>query len=293
MKLIITYCSICIFLCAGLFTKAQESSEHLFREAEILLAREKLTDAYILYERIAFETVDPQITNRALFMKANVLKQKEEYLQAQRSLERLDFSVMSDSFQFIVRYETALCAYLEGNFYDAISQFEQLSFYVRDSSLLLTLVPLQVLVYNEIQDWSKSRDLLEKYYKDMTLSDSAKILLNEIIDFYTRKNIPKLKKVKRAQLLSMFVPGLGQMYAGYVGEGLLNFTLTFASLGLAGVAFWYKYYFTGYFAGLALFQKFYFGANRRLEYLVNKRNYLNTRKFNDEVKSRLLHLQRI
>lgn len=288
MKLITTYYLIFIFLCAGFSTKGQNPFKNKFEEAKILEDQGALKDAYIVYERIAFESDDLLIKNKALLGKALVLKKKGDYLKAQRSLERINYSVFNDSLHFISRYETALCAYLEGNFYDAISQFEQLYFYSQDSALIIKTLPLQILVYNELQNWDHAWELLVLYSEKKALIDSSQMLLNELITFYNKKNIPRLKNVNRAQLMSSFLPGSGQIYAGYVGEGLLNFTFIVATLGVAGYSFYLKYYFTGYFAGLALFQKFYLGSSKRVEYLVEKRNYINTRNFNEEVKMKLL-----
>ncbi|MBL6963599.1 MAG: hypothetical protein ISR55_07240 [Bacteroidetes bacterium] len=288
MKLITTYYLIFIFLCAGYSSRSQDTLKSYFDEGKALEDAGALTDAYIFYERIAFEANDPLLVNMALMSKAAVLKRKGEYLKAQRSLERLNYAVLNDSMHFHARYETALCAYLSANYYDAISQFEQLNFYLHDSNLIIQTIPLQVLVYNEIQNWKHAKELLLIYKSNTRLSVAESLATDELISFYNKKHIPKLKKVKTAQWMSAFLPGAGQIYAGNIGEGLLNFTFTFASLGIAGIAFYYKYFFTGYFAGLALFQKFYFGSNKRVEYLVNKRNYLNTRAFNDEVKKQLI-----
>lgn len=73
--------------------------------------------------------------------------------------------------------------------------------------------------------------------------------------------------------MSTFLPGLGQMYAGYPLEGIFNLGLQSTCLGLGLYSAYYKYYLTGYFEGFALFPKFYFGGTIRTEYLVEKKNY--------------------
>jgi hypothetical protein len=85
----------------------------------------------------------------------------------------------------------------------------------------------------------------------------------------------------------MILPGVGQLYAGYFWEGALNVTLQLAGLGFTGLCIWQKYYFTGAFVGFSIFQKFYGGGINRTQFLVEKRNHIKIRTFNDEIKKYL------
>lgn len=291
MRLIIKYCWICIFLCAQFSINAQNNYDKLFHKADSLFESGKFNSAYIEYERISYQSSDNELMALAHLRQAKALKQLNEFEKAQRNLERVSFYGLNDSLHYAVRYETALCAYLASNFTDAESQFVQMQFYLNNSKYIKHTTLLEVLTFNELIKWDTAQNIAQEYIKDLNLnSNSTDSLLLTINRLYAKKEIPKIKSVKKAKTLSTFIPGLGQIYAGYPIEGIFNFALQASSLGIGGVAIWYKYYLTGYFGGFALFQKFYFGGTTRTEYLVRKKNYQNIRNFNDNIKDKLIKL---
>ncbi|MCF8296333.1 MAG: hypothetical protein K9J13_02210 [Saprospiraceae bacterium] len=289
MRLTIKYCLICIFLCGQFSINAQNNSTNLFHSGDSLFALGQFRKAYIEYERISYQSTDNEFKAIAHLHQANSLKQINEFEKAQRSLERVNYYGLTDSLHYAVRHETALCAYLASNFTDAEAQFVQMRYYLKDSKIISKTSLLEVLTYNELLKWDTAQIIVENYINGLNLNPVAKdSLLENFKLIYDKKEIPKIRSVKKAKAMSTFLPGLGQIYAGYPLEGVLNFGLQAASLGLGVIGIYYKYYLTGYFGGFALFQKFYFGGITRTEYLVEKKNYQNIRKFNDNVKMKLM-----
>ena len=82
----------------------------------------------------------------------------------------------------------------------------------------------------------------------------------------------KLKNPKKAKLMSFFVPGLGQMYSGKVGKGLLSLGLTggFVALGVyAGIN---KHYIFALVSAMGISQRFWLGGARYAEFLAKQHN---------------------
>ena len=289
MQLIIKYCLTCIFLCGQFLINAQNNSNNLFHTADSLFELGQFKNAYIEYERISYQSNDNVLKAFTHLRQANSLKQINEFQKAQRNLERVSFHGLNDSLHYAIRCETALCAYLASNFKDAESQFIQIKYYLKNTDYANKTTLLEVLTYNELQKWDTARFIAQNYIKSLNYSSSSVDSLSDIIsNLYGKKEIPKIKSVDKARLMSTFLPGLGQMYAGYPLEAAFNLGLHLASLSVGVAAIYYKYYLTGYFCGFALLQKFYFGGTTRTAYLVEKKNFQKTRKFNDNVKQNLM-----
>jgi hypothetical protein len=118
----------------------------------------------------------------------------------------------------------------------------------------------------------------------------ASELRNEISALYESDKIPRLKNIEYAKKLSMFLPGMGQLYCGYFWEGSLSLGLQIIGLGLTGLSIYHRYYFTGSTLAFGIFQKFYAGGLNRTEFLARKRNYTSVRAFNDSRKDFILNL---
>ena len=145
---------------------------------------------------------------------------------------------------------------------------------------------MYALVLNELQRWPEAKDKILQSIDLSEINPSEKDLVRKKInELYAEKNYPHLKKLLKAQKMSAFVPGLGQLYAGYFWEGAASSFLNVAALGLTGYFIYSRLYFTGVFAGSGVFSKFYLGGSNRLEYLVGKKNYELLRTYNNEVKS--------
>ncbi|MEO9475216.1 MAG: hypothetical protein ABJG41_06765 [Cyclobacteriaceae bacterium] len=82
----------------------------------------------------------------------------------------------------------------------------------------------------------------------------------------------KPKNSDKAFNLSMFLPGVGQMYAGYLFKGLLSGGIQAGLIGASAYALYKGYFFTGGLTGVALFYTFYFGGARYAKELAEKRN---------------------
>lgn len=255
------------------------------QKADSLLKCGQYHEAFILYERCLYEAKENSRNNEFILKQSQALKLNQNFQAAYQRIELADYSVMSDSQQYIFRQQASLLAYLSGNFQEAISHVLQCKFFLNDSSRYKSLLPIVVLSQNELYQYAKAKETAFEYvaWLENTGQDSG-IFRKSINEIYRKNHIPKVKISEKASTMSAILPGLGQIYAGYPEEGLLSFVLITSSLCTGIYGFYKKYYFSGYFVGLSLFQKFYFGGIRRAEQLTEKHNALKTAEFNQKVR---------
>jgi len=261
----------------------------VFQEADALFRNGKFFEAGIEYEYIAYYANNVLLKSRAQSKRIDCFTQENKFEEAQHYAEKVSLMNVSDSLSFEIRYKKAFNAYLAGNFGEAKSHFLQLKFF--HPKQVFQKYVLYILILNELNEYTKAKEELLAWIDNTQMPvsqhDSLKLLVQQI---YSQRNIPKLKSIERARLFSTFLPGSGQVYAGYPLEGIFNFTIHLATLAFAAEEIIAGYYITGYFGGFGMFQKFYFGGIKRTEYLVNKTNYKRARKFNKEAKAFILEL---
>ena len=296
MRSITAYCWICIFLCGPFLTEsfAQKDDASWFRKGDSLFAAQQYRVAAIEYERVIFLNRNKPITTPALLRKAEAYKQMGEYRNAVVCLNRATPVFLQDSIKYQLYHQAALNAYLGKNYLEARAQFKQMRHFVQDSALVYQSEYLEAITLNELFQWEEARDLLKKMIDRKDLTPVVRDSFNLLVDnYYHRKRIPKLKSAKKADTYSTYLPGLGQVYVGAWGEAIKgNLLLGVSGLFFAG-SILTENYVTAFTAGSFLVQSFYFGGLRRLEYLVEKRNYDLSRSYNDELRSFILALNKV
>ena len=279
---------ICIFRFAG-YSAIEVDFNILFKRADSLFQSQQYQMAGIGYDQIAYLSGENIVKTKALLKKADCYLARKEFAKAEIVLSRIYYADLNDSLIYFARYKTALASYLNSNFSEAESQVIQAKSFINDSGLVYQFYPLYVLILNESKKYQEAKEVLIAYATHLVKDTlQKKIILNEIEQQYQTSKIPKLKDPEKAKKLSMFLPGTGQLYAGYFWEGALSVSLQLVGLGFTGLCVFYKYYFTGIAVGTSIFQKFHVGGMNRSEFLVNKRNHLETRIFNDKIVNYIL-----
>ncbi len=248
-------------------------------------------EAYLMYERAIFHAKKHEIKTENHLKKALCYKNLDNYKKAKDELLRVNFRVLSDSMQFRIRYELILCSYFAEEFTEGISQVKQMRFFTKDRNKSKQIDFLEILLYNELNEYSTAAQKFKDYYETIDKTKLSDSLQAAAVNLYAKKNIPKKKSIKKAKMLSTFIPGTGQMYAGYPLEGGLSLTLQLASLCVGAYGICMKYYISGYFIGFGLFQKFYFGGIHRAQKLAARKNEEQTHDFNEKAKAIILLLE--
>lgn len=285
----IRYYLICIFLCASFLTEPAYG-KNVWSTADSLFREGKYYPASVEYERAAFLSAVNADRTKALLKKAECQKQSGDFLGSEKTTDRIIYTNLSDTLAAEAHYQSALCSYLAGNFSNAENHLLQLNAFIRDSSLTIHSLPLYALVLNELQRWPEAKEKMLEAIRKTNISSAEKDSLNKRIgQLYVPDNYPRMKNLLKAQKMSAFLPGLGQIYAGYFWEGAASAFLNAASVGFIAYCIYTKLYFTGVMTGSGIFSKFYIGGSNRLEYLVEKRNYKVLRKYNDSLKQVVLN----
>lgn len=244
------------------------------------------------YERIIYSTNDNEIRTQALIKKSECYILLQDFASAEKNLQRIFYSGLSDSLQYLAHYNTAFYAYLNKNFNLSISELVIIDTFLPDSIKINSYI-LYTLVLNENREWKKAKEKIQQWinytYRDnLTVKDSLLTTTNELYDF---KKYPKYKNPEKAHLYSSFLPGLGQLYSGYILDAAFSVFMQLSGIAIAAYGvFVAKYYFTGIILGYGIFQRFYLAGTKRAEYLANKHNYLSARKYNDALKNFILQL---
>jgi tetratricopeptide (TPR) repeat protein len=279
---------ICTFLCAPFLIKAQNISE-AFVKADSLYEAGSLQEARLMYERIIFmlnqSSLPPdslqELKNEALLKKTFCYKAHSNFAEAQKTIERADVTNLSDSLNFLIRYETSLCTYLAEHYNEAYNYILQLKYFVKDTTLTNQVDFLEILTLNELKRWQEAKKLCAAYIQKNNLKANVE-------ELYAFLQNPKIRNPEKAVILSTFLPGVGQMYAGYPFRGIVSAALQLACFSFGAYSIWQGYYLSGFFTGFVLLQAFYSGGIRHTRYLVEKRNKERITSYNESVKNFLL-----
>ncbi|GHN00887.1 hypothetical protein WSM22_23760 [Cytophagales bacterium WSM2-2] len=256
---------ICIFLCAPFFINAQtEKADSLFARGEYLKSR-------IEYERLLYLG---HADNRILLKKSYCLKAEGKYEEAYNTLQRADFFTGSDSLKLKLYYESALTAYLAGKYDLSLNKVLELNYYLPDFSQPLAEI-LEILNLNQQHKLADAKKKYEAF--------CAKYNIREP-NVYLNKKFRKLKDPVKAESISHFLPGVGQMYAGHFVRGATSGLVQAGLLAFTAVSFLNGYYFSGAFSGMGLFYMFNNGGARHAQYLAEKRNDKTIEELNNEVR---------
>jgi TM2 domain-containing membrane protein YozV len=190
---------------------------------------------------------------------------------------------------FLIRYQQALNNYLNNDPDQSLWNIGEIRFRFPDSVKVMEITPLNILCLNSVRKWDEAYKLLCYYLENSGIDNSAIANYKGKVDFlYKKRNIPGFHSPKKAENLSRFIPGSGQMYTGAVAEGSVNFLLNATLLSFALYEFYTEYFITGYFVGLGLFNKTYHGGIRRAGLLADQKNKDALNKFNLETSSLII-----
>lgn len=264
-----------IFLC-GIYTgKGQD----ILKTADSLYSIAEYEQSGLAYEWIIYSGGESNRTEKAITGKVNSLKKLYQYNKAIEYIDKVNTTGLSDSTRTNLMYESLLLNYLQKNYEEVQSRFLlsrfmlKASAYYQDASLLYSLSHLKS------GDWEKGIKSSEAYIQMAASTEEREMLTLNFHELLDTLDVPKDKNPKTARILSMIIPGSGQIYAGYPIDGLTSFGLHALALGTAGLAFFQGLYITGWIGGFGVLQKLYFGGNHRAAHLAEQKNRLNKENF--------------
>lgn len=249
----------------------------MFREGKYFVAA-------IEYERLIFRSGNVVEINFLKYKKALCYKQLSQFDKALDELQTIYFSNPGDSLYLPVCYEQSLCYYHVGEPARALWKIDEYIHRSNDSLSLYYFAPLKILFLNKLHRWEEAEDVFLQYVKMQNFSNERKAAYTQIVtSLYDEKYRPRMKSEQKAENLSRFIPGSGQVYASEFGEGVVNFLINASVLAFSGYQVYNGFYITGYLAGLGFFNKTYHGGIRRAGVLAVEKNKKGVIEFNKQI----------
>ncbi|MEN9522171.1 MAG: hypothetical protein RL065_548 [Bacteroidota bacterium] len=215
----------------------------------------------------------------ALIQKAELLKSNKLFGEAAQTLNRIDIENLSDSLQQKILYEIMLNSYLAEQYVDAKNFMIQYDNYLKDTTDKYHVNWLKCLIFLNNDDFENAH---------LKLIAAVKPDYKKAADSLFVASFPKLKNEKKARVLSAFLPGTGQMYAGKIGFGVVNF-LAFS--GATYFTVWHivhQYYLISAVTGGGLMSRFYLGGLKTSKNWAEKYNYKKLHRFKNHISSVLI-----
>ena len=155
--------------------------------------------------------------------------------------------------------------------------------------LSVFFLPVRILCLNETFQWDEAKNSFLQLINTQNFSPEKKTELEQTVtNLYGKKNRPRIKSVKKAENLSRFFPGSGQIYAAGGSEGIINFLINASVLTFTGCQVYNGFYITGYLAGLGFFNKTYHGGIKRAGVLASEKNKKLIINFNSKISEVIL-----
>jgi tetratricopeptide (TPR) repeat protein len=268
-----------IFLC-GIFLSSRATG----LKGDSLYASGRYFEASIEYERIIFNAKSQDELYHCKYKKALCYKQLKNFDRALDELQPMYFSNSNDSLFQRVCYEQSLCFYLNGEPSKALWKIDEYFHRSADTVSYLIFMPVKLLCLNETLQWKDAHECLLHLIQMQNFSPEKEAEMQQMVNnLYKKRNLPNIRSIKKAENLSRFLPGSGQVYAGKTGEGIANFLINASILAFSASQAYNGFYITGYLAGLGFFNKTYHGGIKRAGILVSQKNKELIANFNNGI----------
>lgn len=194
----------------------------------------------------------------------------QDHLEWESMVQTLDRSTLSTSYATDIQL-LRLKAYFMAGLYDkTIQQGQFLLFSIKDTMQLSSIRYWMIHSYIEKGAFDLAMNSLREWEELNSISISENI------------TIPRLKSEKKAEWLSILLPGTGLAYAGKWFEGGLSSLLVLGTIAFTGYQLYTDYYVSILF-GAGLFYAFYTGGMRYTMDEVNSKNQEIKRNFSNQI----------
>lgn len=247
------YCT-CIFLLGFNIANSQVLSEN----ADSLVSEGEFELAALAYEYQAFVSEDKATSSELLFKKANCYKASGDFQRSREVLSRIRTN--DRAFKKKLGYETALMYYLTDDY--QLSYNELLKLKLQSKSNDESVAQLEVLNLLALGKWEDARAVI--------LKDTVNALFG--VEEHVFAGKIKYKDPEKAYKLSLFLPGVGQMYSGHFFKGVVSAGVQAGLVGFSAYSIYNGYFWTGGMTGVAFFYTFYLGGARYAKNLAIQHN---------------------
>jgi len=269
-----------VCLCTSISNKlkAQNIADSLFNLNLYVDAAIEYEKAYF-YNKLEVERV------HIIFKKAKCEKLSLRYSAEIKTLNRINISKCTDSVVCFAYYELAFANYMINNYAKANDLLERAHSLPINNQQYNACIFLHGLVLNELNEYEFAKTKFKEYFRNRF---NAKQLFTVIDSLYADENIPKLKSIKRARRLSLFLPGAGLFYAKKPSKAIVNVSLLLAATVYTAYNVSITNYVTAITSGLYFMKYFYIGGVNQLYTEIPSYNNKISQRFNNSVKQVLI-----
>ena len=194
-----------------------------FSHALKIYSEGRFFEASIEFERAIYYESDSNRIALCRYYKSLCYKGLGKYDKALEELGNVNVEPMHDTLFLGFQYEQVLCSYLNKDLNQALYNIDRIYMRFKDTSKILEFIPLNILCLNACRQWDNAQILWNFYINNSRLNDSVKNnFKQEVKRLYSKKNLPRFYSEGKAEILSSFLPGSGQIYNGAVLEGSFN-----------------------------------------------------------------------
>lgn len=265
------------FLCATITANSQIS----FNEADELMTKGQYRQANLAYEWIAYQSDNPSETSKARLGRARALKYLGEYERADEVLSAINILSANHEYRSAIVYEQVLIKYLLSDYQGSISKGLFGQSLIQEGQYRLPYLLLMSISNYRLEHFDEGKRYGKQYCSLFDLLHDSNI--HPIFDSLSSRSIPVLKNPEKAGNLSTFLPGVGQMYAGNTGEGLLSLGLHGISITGAVFAALGGYYISAWLGLAIIVQRLNKGGRLRAVELTAKKNRLEVNKYTQPI----------
>lgn len=251
------------------FLQCQSSFQIAY--AESLASTKQFASAVTEFKRFIFFNPRDNEVHRALTGLGNCYREEGEYDQALSYFQNSLAYAREDSAYDAASLEIALTYLQAGALDSGLLEVERILISNSTSSLIKRTLFVKFLALVKKHNWDDALSAFHQYiqHDPSILSDSARFVIQTaLIDARSSSAFSS----EKAQWLSTFLPGLGQLYAGDLKNGLNALALN-AMLGCFVVSLLQSHaYFDGFTLFTGAFLRYYLGSRFRAGLIANERN---------------------
>lgn len=222
-----------------------------------------LASALLNAELRLYYSVNDSERFNILFDKAELYKNAGNNEKALQELKRAGTYCKTVNESAHLRYQKLLNYFLAGQYNDAISieLFENEIRYLNKSAEYYSI---RLLALNELQNWKLCKQELLRNCHDC--DSMQKVFISALPITFDYRSPEKCSR------WSSFIPGAGQIKAGYPLKGIASILIQGGLITFTGYNYYSAYYITGSVTGLLPFRKFYKGGIRLSGILAEEHN---------------------
>lgn len=213
------------------------------------------------YEYKIMNSTQQKVKESLMLDKGLWQKNNQNYIEAIKTLSRINLEILNDSLKYIVIYNQSFCYFMINDLFNSKIYINKLRKY---KSLYFTKEAyiLELSVYSRCNNFKDFKSAFLQLARSIKYADTAEIYKHTFLE----------NSQLRSSKLGKIIPGIDLRKNNFIKEGNTNIGLTVISLGNFVFQSMVGMYSFGIITGIYPFLKFKFGGKVLLTTLYHKRS---------------------